>query len=117
MDFLPGPEDGYRMDQWDGYPAARRRILDAIADGEGQRRQPQGDGRAGGSGVGAGASGAALALGAVVTRPPTGETVGHAWIVMFGTVIKLAFGVVLPLLILAALIEAYITPTLVINLL
>lgn len=52
----------------------------------------------------------ALALGAVVTRPPKGESVGHAWIVALGNTLKLTLGVVVPGLIIAAFIEAYITP-------
>jgi uncharacterized membrane protein SpoIIM required for sporulation len=55
-------------------------------------------------------TGASLALGAVVTRPPKGETVGHAWIVALGNTLKLTFGIVVPGLIIAAFIEAYITP-------
>ena len=63
------------------------------------------------------AAGVALALGAVVTRPPKGTTVGHAWITRLGDTIKLAFGLVIPMLIIAALIEAFITPGLVVSLL
>ena len=51
-----------------------------------------------------------LALGAVVTRPPKGETVGHAWIMRFGDTIKIIIGVIIPGLIIAALLEAFITP-------
>jgi len=51
----------------------------------------------------------AFRLGAVVTRPPRGETVGHAVVVAFGDTIKLGLGVILPCLIVAALIEVYIT--------
>ncbi len=31
FDYDPGPGQAYNMDQWDGYPAARQRLLDAIA--------------------------------------------------------------------------------------
>jgi uncharacterized membrane protein SpoIIM required for sporulation/ABC-type transport system involved in multi-copper enzyme maturation permease subunit len=63
------------------------------------------------------ASASALALGAVVTRPPRGMTVGRAWLQVLGDVFKLALGVVIPGLIVAAFIEAYITPQLVISVL
>jgi uncharacterized membrane protein SpoIIM required for sporulation/ABC-type transport system involved in multi-copper enzyme maturation permease subunit len=56
------------------------------------------------------ATAAALRLGAVVTRPPKGSTVGHAWTVALGDTIKLWLGLILPGLLLAALIEAYVTP-------
>lgn len=32
MDFLRGPEDGYRMDQWDGYVADQRTVKNAFED-------------------------------------------------------------------------------------
>jgi uncharacterized membrane protein SpoIIM required for sporulation/ABC-type transport system involved in multi-copper enzyme maturation permease subunit len=51
----------------------------------------------------------AFRLGAVATRPPQGETVGHAVVVAFGDTIKLALGVIIPALIVAAFIEVYIT--------
>lgn len=56
------------------------------------------------------ATATALKFGAVITRPPQGQTVGHAWTVALGDTIKIALGVVIPGLLLAALIEAYITP-------
>ena len=56
------------------------------------------------------ATAAALRLGAVVTRPPSGSTVGHAWIVALGDTIKIGVGLIVPGLIVAAIIEAYITP-------
>lgn len=59
------------------------------------------------------ATAAALRLGAVITRPPRGYTVGHAWTVAFGDTIKIALGLILPGLVLAALIEATITPAVV----
>ncbi len=59
------------------------------------------------------ATAAALRLGAVVTRPPKGWTVGRAWTLALGDTIKLGLGVVIPGLIIAALIEAYITPAIV----
>jgi uncharacterized membrane protein SpoIIM required for sporulation/ABC-type transport system involved in multi-copper enzyme maturation permease subunit len=60
---------------------------------------------------------ASLALGAVVTKPPRGTTVGHAWITRIGDTIKLLLGIVLPGLIIAALIEVYVTPELILRVL
>ncbi len=51
-----------------------------------------------------------LRLGAVVTRPPRGMTVGQAWSMAFGDAVKLTLGIILPGLVLAAAIEAVITP-------
>jgi uncharacterized membrane protein SpoIIM required for sporulation/ABC-type transport system involved in multi-copper enzyme maturation permease subunit len=51
-----------------------------------------------------------LRLGAVVTRPPRGTTVGRAWTVALGDALKLTIGVVIPGLVLAAFIEAFVTP-------
>lgn len=56
------------------------------------------------------ATAAALRLGAVITRPPRGTTVGQAWMVTFGDTIKIGVGLILPGLLLAAVIEALITP-------
>lgn len=56
------------------------------------------------------ASASALAMGAVVTRPPKGSTVGHAWTVRLGDSLKLFIGVIIPGLLLAAVIESIITP-------
>jgi uncharacterized membrane protein SpoIIM required for sporulation len=56
------------------------------------------------------ATAAALHLGAVITRPPRGVTVGHAWVVAFADTIKIAVGILIPGLVAAALIEVYITP-------
>lgn len=53
---------------------------------------------------------ASLRLGAIVTRPPRGVTVGHAWMVALGDTFKLILGVIIPGLLLAAFIEAFITP-------
>jgi uncharacterized membrane protein SpoIIM required for sporulation len=60
------------------------------------------------------ATATALRLGAVVTRPPRGMTVGQAWSMAFGDAVKLALGVILPGLLLAAAIESFITPRVVI---
>lgn len=59
------------------------------------------------------AAGAALHLGSAITRPAKGRTLGQAWTSAFGTVAKLWVGVILPGLLIAAIIEAYITPAVV----
>ena len=63
------------------------------------------------------ATAASLRLGAVVTRPPRGMTVGHAWTTTLGQTLQLALGLVIPGLILAAFIEAFITPRVVVAIL
>jgi uncharacterized membrane protein SpoIIM required for sporulation len=55
------------------------------------------------------ATAAAFHLGSVVTRPPRGTTVGHAWVVALGDTLKVTVGLILPGLVLAAIIEAYVT--------
>lgn len=59
------------------------------------------------------ATAAALKLGAVVTRPPRGVGVGHAWLTSFGDTLKLWLGLVLPGLLIAALLETFVTPAVV----
>ncbi len=57
------------------------------------------------------ATAAALRMGAVVTdRPPVGTSLGEMLLAALADVVKIGFGVVLPLLVLAALIEVTITP-------
>jgi uncharacterized membrane protein SpoIIM required for sporulation len=57
---------------------------------------------------------AALRLGAIITQqPPPGKTVGEAWLKAAADTIKIGIGLVLPMLIIAALIEVYITPAVV----
>ncbi|NDJ62562.1 MAG: ABC transporter permease subunit [Chloroflexi bacterium] len=56
------------------------------------------------------ATATALRLGAIVTRLPRGMTVGNAWMAAIGDTIKLWLGLIIPGLLLAAAIEAYITP-------
>lgn len=56
------------------------------------------------------ATASALRLGAVITKPPQGATVGQAWTLAFADMVKLWLGVILPGLLLAALIEATVTP-------
>jgi uncharacterized membrane protein SpoIIM required for sporulation/ABC-type transport system involved in multi-copper enzyme maturation permease subunit len=63
------------------------------------------------------ATAASLRMGAVVTRPPRGVTVGQAWTKAMGDTLRIAIGLVIPGLILAAFIEAYITPRVVLAIL
>jgi uncharacterized membrane protein SpoIIM required for sporulation/ABC-type transport system involved in multi-copper enzyme maturation permease subunit len=60
------------------------------------------------------ATAAALKLGAVVTRPPEGMTVGQGWQMAFGDTLKIWIGLVLPGLVIAAVLEAFLTPQVVI---
>ncbi|MBN2469980.1 MAG: stage II sporulation protein M [Anaerolineae bacterium] len=60
------------------------------------------------------ATAAALRMGAVITeRPPVGKTVGEMLLLAMADAIKIGVGLVLPLLVLAALVEVYITPAVV----
>lgn len=63
------------------------------------------------------ATAAAFRLGSIITRPPQGETLGHAWLVALGDALKLGLGVVLPLLLLSALLEVTLTPYIVLQIL
>jgi uncharacterized membrane protein SpoIIM required for sporulation/ABC-type transport system involved in multi-copper enzyme maturation permease subunit len=63
------------------------------------------------------ATAASLRLGAAITRPPQRMTVGRSWTLTFGDTLKIALGLVLPGLILAALIESFVTPRLVVAIL
>ncbi|MEZ4671866.1 MAG: stage II sporulation protein M [Anaerolineae bacterium] len=60
------------------------------------------------------ATSAALRLGAIVTKPPRGITVGQAWSMTLGDTMKIGLGLVLPGLLLAAFIESFITPQVVV---
>jgi uncharacterized membrane protein SpoIIM required for sporulation/ABC-type transport system involved in multi-copper enzyme maturation permease subunit len=60
------------------------------------------------------ASAAAVRLGASITRPPKGLTVGQGLQQALGDTVKIGVGLVLPGLIIAAAIEAFITPGVVI---
>jgi uncharacterized membrane protein SpoIIM required for sporulation/ABC-type transport system involved in multi-copper enzyme maturation permease subunit len=51
-----------------------------------------------------------LRLGAVIVHPPPDKTVGEAWLGALGDTLKILFAVVMPLLIVSALVEVYITP-------
>ncbi len=52
----------------------------------------------------------AVRLGAVVTRPPRGLTVGQAWTLAFSDTMRIALGLVIPGLILGAVLESRLTP-------
>lgn len=56
------------------------------------------------------AGAAALRLGSIVTRPPAGMTVGEAWLRALGDTLKVGAGVVLPLILLAGVLEVFLTP-------
>ena len=60
------------------------------------------------------ATAAALRLGAVITRRlPPGRTLGDMWLQALADTLKIGIGLVLPLLILAALVEVFVTPLIV----
>ncbi len=59
------------------------------------------------------ATATALKFGASITKPPAGQTVGHAWSLAFADTIKIGVGIVVPGLIIAAALEAYVTPIMV----
>jgi uncharacterized membrane protein SpoIIM required for sporulation len=63
------------------------------------------------------ATAASLRMGAVVTRPPRGVTVGQAWTKAMGDTLRIAIALVIPGLLLAAFIEAFITPRVVLAIL
>lgn len=56
---------------------------------------------------------AATRLGAIITRPPDGKGVWEAWLGALGDWAKVFVGVVIPMLIVSALIEVYVTPRIV----
>jgi len=56
---------------------------------------------------------AALQLGAVPTQPPANMTVGEAWIRQLADTLKIGLAVVLPMLILAGILEVRLTPVVV----
>jgi len=51
-------------------------------------------------------------LGSIITRPPNRQTIGSALTMALGDAIKVSLGVVIPGLIIAALLEVYLTPRL-----
>jgi stage II sporulation protein M len=56
------------------------------------------------------AGAAALRAGSVVTKPDPTMTVGEAWLRAFSDGLKIGIAVVLPLLIVAAVLEVQVTP-------
>lgn len=56
------------------------------------------------------AGAAILNLGATLTAPADGKTIGEAWLQALAKWAKIMFGVVVPLFLFAALIEVFITP-------
>ncbi|MBI5959556.1 MAG: stage II sporulation protein M [Chloroflexi bacterium] len=56
------------------------------------------------------AGAAALRLGSIITRPPDDMTVGEAWLRALGDTLKIGIGIVLPLLLIAAVLEVLVTP-------
>ena len=52
----------------------------------------------------------ALRLGSIVTRPPEDMTVGEAWLVALGDTIKISVGVIVPMILLAGVLEVVLTP-------
>jgi uncharacterized membrane protein SpoIIM required for sporulation len=56
------------------------------------------------------ASAAILQAGAILATPTPGKTVGEVWITAMGEWAKIMVGVVIPLLLVAAALEAWITP-------
>ncbi|MFN8374866.1 MAG: stage II sporulation protein M [Anaerolineae bacterium] len=56
------------------------------------------------------ATAAALRLGAIITRPPKGMSVGTAWTTALGDTLKIGLGLVLPGLIFAGFLESFVTP-------
>jgi len=59
------------------------------------------------------AGAAALRLGSVITRPPEGLTVGDAWIRTLADTVKVGLGLVLPMILVAAMLEVTVTPRIV----
>ncbi len=56
------------------------------------------------------AGAAILQLGATLTAPAEGKTIGEAWLVALGKWARIIIGVVIPLFLLSAAIEVFITP-------
>ena len=56
-----------------------------------------------------------LRLGATVVSPPPGKTVGQAWIGTLADGAKIALGLGVPLLVMGAIAEVYITPLVVLR--
>ncbi|HMM27474.1 MAG TPA: hypothetical protein PKD46_04220, partial [Aggregatilineaceae bacterium] len=61
--------------------------------------------------VGGGVAG--VGLGGVTPRPPAGMTVGEAWIRALADTVKIGVAVVLPLIVVAGILEVTLTPRIV----
>jgi uncharacterized membrane protein SpoIIM required for sporulation len=59
------------------------------------------------------ATAAAVRLGTVITRPSEGQGVWEAWVQALADTVKLGLGIVLPMLIVAGVLEVYLTPRIV----
>lgn len=59
------------------------------------------------------AGGAILRLGASLLAPPPGKTLGEGWLLALADWAKISLGLVIPLLAVAALLESFITPRIV----
>ena len=59
---------------------------------------------------------AILRLGASVISPPPGKTLGESWLLALADWAKISLALVVPLLFVAALLEAFVTPRVVIAL-
>jgi stage II sporulation protein M len=57
-----------------------------------------------------------LHLGASVIAPPPGKTLGESWLLALADWAKISIGLVVPLLAVAALLEAFVTPRVVVAL-
>jgi len=53
-------------------------------------------------------------LGASIIAPPKGKTLGDGWLIALTNWVKIFLGVALPLLIGAAILEVFVTPTIVV---
>ncbi len=56
------------------------------------------------------ATAAAFKLGAIISRPAPGKTVGATWMRGMGDMVKIWIGIVLPGLLIAAALESFVTP-------
>jgi uncharacterized membrane protein SpoIIM required for sporulation len=52
-------------------------------------------------------------LGASIIAPPPGKTLGEGWLLALADWAKVSLGLVIPLLALAALLESFVTPRIV----
>jgi uncharacterized membrane protein SpoIIM required for sporulation len=55
---------------------------------------------------------AVLQAGVVLATPTPGKTIGEAWLTALAVWSKIMVGIVLPLLVIAAMVEVWITPQL-----